>query len=448
MEFGSRTVSFEQITENFLLCGADGAPEAEIYTHSYLLRGGAPDRPVLFAWNGGPGCSSVFVHMGFLAPERVRTGDGPDMPQWGPYQTEPNVDWLLDACDIVLLDPAGTGWSRGFTPELQRRYYHSQTDADAAAEVMDRWLTAHGREDAPLYILGESYGTTRAALAAKSIFSNVRCAPFRHLSGLILIGTTLDDHKTPPSIAPDVLSLPTVAAVNRYHRPAGKPDAEAFWDEAERFAYDRYLRALALGASLPGHERDAVARELERLTAIPADELKKNGLHVNLFDYQYRCLADEGKSVSLNDGRLSGPAVARQAYGAGHEDVGHHRFMPAFTHAFRVWQGRAGVELDREYVQADLPASRLWDFSVDEAPLACLERAMIRNPRLRVLFCAGRYDMITTLGSLHYLLAHSALPAGRLQVRPYESGHMVYVGRENVRQLCADIRAFLNEAEV
>lgn len=447
-QLGGRTVRYRRVTENFLLTDALGAPEAELYTHSYLsLDSGSAQRPLLFGWNGGPGCSSVFVHMGFLGPTRVATGEGPDMPQWGPYVLEDNPDWLIDRFDIVLLDPVGTGWSRGFTPELEQKYFNTQVDADVAAEVIDRYLVRHGREDSPIYLLGESYGTTRAALVAHSLFSNARCAPFRQASGLILIGTTFDDHRSPRYIEPDALTLPTVAAVHHYHDPDGKPELAEYWEQAWTFATDTYQRALSLGSALPAQEREAVLQKLSAFSGLPAAEIEANDLHVNIFDYQYSCLAAQGQSVSINDGRFTGPAVPKQTYGAGHEDVGHHRFMPAFTHAQRVWQQEGGVAPGHEYVQASLEASRLWDFSMDKSPRECLSLAMARNPRLRVLFCTGYYDMITTLGALRYTLSHAKLPQSRCTVKTYESGHMVYVGAQNTKKLCGDIRAFLRECE-
>lgn len=442
-------IPYRAVSENFPIVNEFGDVEATMFAFGYERADleSTDGRPVLFAWNGGPGCGSLFVHMGLLSPMRI-SGAGPDMAQTAPFQLVNNDACLLDVCDVVALDAVGTGYARLLNRDAKETYCSTQKDAEAFIQCIRAWLTAHKRWNSPIYIMGESFGTIRNAMIAEQIFygSDIDCAGTSlHLSGIIMLGSALDHGQESFPVPKAVLNLPSMAAANWYWHREGKGSLPEFVDECDRFCYDEYIRALGLGRRLPEKEREDIARKLSRYTGYPVDTILKNNLNVDVFQYPATAMAAEGKSIGLYDARFSLAEYTHpESYDFFSDDASNAICIPAFSVGFHgLWKDRLGIELDEEYVEIWNAAERMWNFHTRVSPIRCLENAMHRNPKLKVMFGVGYYDLLTTLGWVRYLLGHYDIPSERTQVRCYESGHMPYLGDELAMQLLNDIKAFI-----
>ena len=444
-------IPYRAVSENFPIVNEFGDVDATMFAFGYERTGleTSDGRPVLFAWNGGPGCGSLFVHMGLLSPMRI-SDTGPDMAQTAPFRLMNNDACLLDVCDVVALDAVGTGYARLLNREAKETYCSTQKDAEAFIQCIRAWLTEHKRWNSPIYIMGESFGTIRNAMIAEQIFygSGIDCAGGAlHLSGIIMLGSALDHGQDSFPVPKAVLNLPSMAAANWYWHRDGKGSLAEFVDECDRFCCDEYMRALLLGRRLPDSEREDIARKLSRYTGYPVNVILKNGLNVDVFKYPASALAAEGKSIGLYDARFSLAEYTRpEDYDFFSDDASNAICMPAFSVGFNgLWKDRLGIDLDEEYVEIWNAGERIWNYHTDVSPIRCLENAMHRNPRLRVMFGVGYYDMLTTLGWVRYFLSHYDIPPERASVRCYEAGHMPYLGDKTATELLNDIKAFILE---
>lgn len=443
-------VMYQAVTEEMTFFDDHGEAEATAWTIAYertnCERNG---RPVLFAYNGGPGAASAVVHLGALAPERVKMGDAVSMDIMPPFQMEANPDTILDICDIVLIDPVGCGYSRLLKEEAASRYYGSDADAIATIQIMNKWLNVHKRWNTPVFIMGESYGTIRNALVADKIFYNessrlCNCNVF-HLSGVIMLGTALDHGQTPFPVDTAVLNFTSIAATYWLHHREGKPELEAFVAEASEFAYREYLPALALGSRLGEAEKDRILQRLQYFTGLERETLLQAKLRVETSTYPLIGMKKEGYRVSRYDGRFKMAAMEDISnYDMFGDDAISALVMPAFTHCFNgIWKEKLGIDTDEIYEPLSNSAGENWNFRTIKAPVKCLENAMKRNPKLQVMFGTGYFDMVTTLGYTEYLAAAHDLPSDRVKFEAYRSGHMPYLGEEPAAKLGQDLRDFI-----
>jgi carboxypeptidase C (cathepsin A) len=452
---GSVTVKGNQITftgtsENFPIRNAAGEVDATMFTFSYERsdNAGKSDRPVLFAWNGGPACGSLFVHMGLLSPMRVKCGEGPDMPQTAPFELMNNDNCLLDTCDVVSVDAIGTGYARLLNQESKDKYCSTACDAEAFALCIRLWLTEHRRWNSPVYIMGESYGTIRTAMVADALFYNAGIdgagSPL-HVSGIINLGSALNYGQESFPIPDAVLNLPSIAAAHWYWHPEDKGSLEEFVDECDRFCYGEYVQALALGKRLPEAEQKVIAEKLNCYTGYPVDKLLEDGLIVDIFKYPVEGLREEGRSIGIYDARFAlGKFGDPQKYDFFSDDASNAISMPAFSVAFNgIWKEALQIDTDEDYIEIWNGAMEKWDFKTKTSPMECLEKAMHRNPKLKVMFGIGYYDMLTTLGWVRYLVSHYNYPEDRLYLNYYKAGHMPYLGDSQAMQLQEDIKAFI-----
>ena len=441
---------YEGYAENFPIRDAAGNVDADMFCFSYLRTDPetTAGRPVLFAWNGGPGCGSLFVHMGLLSPMRVRCGEGHDLPQTAPFELIENENCLLDICDMVAVDAIGTGYARLYSQEKKAEYCTTEKDAECFIRCIRAWLTAHDRWNSPIYIMGESFGTIRNAMVAEGMFysptADAAGGPL-HLSGVIMLGSALDYGQDAFPIPKAVLNLPSIAAANWYWHPEGKGDLKTYIGECERFCYDDYVRALALGDRLEASERQRIAERLSEYTGYPVEKLLADRLNVDVFQYPAKGMAEEGRSIGIYDARFSlGKVADPENYSFFSDDASNAFSMPVFTAGYNgVWRKAFGIQSDEEYVEIWNGAEQAWNFKTKQSPIKALENAMHRNPKLKVMFGMGYYDLLTTIGWVHYLVSHYDLPKEQVTLNYYESGHMPYLGDRQAMQLEEDIRAFI-----
>jgi len=454
-EFGGQRVRYRLVAEDTLANGADGRPGATIFSFTYL-RVDAPDaadRPVLFVFNGGPGSSSIWMHLGLFGPRRIRLPDPLDPPSAQHLELEDNPHSILDLADLVMIDPPGTGFSRVLASGRSEDFLGTAADAAATAAFIESWLDAHGRWNSPRYLVGASFGATRAALAARSLIGGPMDPAGRlrgiGVDGAVLIGQTL--------LSPDgagerqAASLSALAATAHYHGRAGRGrPLDDFADEAAAFARTRYLPALFAGDRLPEVERREVARILADFTGLEAGWIETNQLRIPTTDFRQRLLADDALEIGAYDARYALPLRGRPARpDPVGDDPAMARYSPAFAAGLRLLFAEAGIKVAAPYQAVafrtvNAPWNHVMPAGAASAPEA-LAAVMRVNPDFRLLIATGHYDLITTPGDADYLAAHAGLPADQVVIARYPAGHMPFLGEDSAGALAADIRAMVSE---
>ncbi|MGH9171048.1 MAG: S10 family peptidase [Acidimicrobiales bacterium] len=443
-----RVVLREETLEDGVFRGAKA--KAEMFLVSYVADStdGTP-RPVTFAFNGGPGSSSVWLHLGLLGPRRVVMGDvGALAPP--PYGLTDNAETLLAHSDLVFIDPVSTGYSRVVEGDKAADFHGYQRDLDSVGEVIRLWTSRHDRWLSPKYLIGESYGTLRAGALADHLQTRYGLA----LNGLMLVSSVLDigtvDDETEGHDLGFVLSLPTFACLAHYHGLLGGRTLEDVRAEAETFAVGDYARALLLGRRLPDSERAAVVSRLASLTGLDPGWIERANLRIESQRFFRELLRERGQVIGRLDGRFTGWA----ADGVGERlqaDPSHSAIHGPYAAAFNHY-----VRAELEY-ENDLPYEVLtekvqpWSFKEFEGRHVSvtdrLANAMRGNAHLRVQIAAGYYDGATPYFAAEHTVDHLHLPPelrGNVSFRYYEAGHMMYVHEESRLRQSQDLAAFLS----
>lgn len=423
-------------------------PKAEVFLTSYVVDA-APDsnRPVTFAFNGGPGSASVWLHLGVLGPRRVLSGDAGDLAP-PPYELADNPDTLLKHSDLVFIDPVSTGYSRAVEGGKPGEFHGFQGDIESIAEVIRLWTTRNGRWMSPKYLAGESYGTLRAAAVADHLQSRHGLYP----NGLLLISSVLDMGTirfTEGNDLPYSLYLPTYAAIAHHHGKHGDRPLRDVLDEAEKFAAGDYAWALARGARLTAEERADVVRKVAELSGLSEDYVDRVNLRIEHIRFFTELLRDERKTVGRMDGRFTGwePDAAVERFTDDPSISGiRGAYSAAINHYLRE-------ELD---YRSDLPYETLtgrvqpWSYKEFEgAAVSVVDRlgsAMQANPHLRVHVGCGYTDGATPYFAAEHVLARLPVPEelrDNIDVRYYPAGHMMYVHEPSRVQQSEDLANFV-----
>jgi carboxypeptidase C (cathepsin A) len=437
--------------------GAHAEPECAIFTVAYLAKGAdAARRPVCFAFNGGPGSSSVWLQFGALGPKRVRIEDDGTMPP-PPYAVEDNPLTWLEHFDLVFVDPPHTGWSVAASDEVRKKVLGVDGDVATLAEVVRGWLGRHKRWASPLLLAGESYGTTRGAALADRLQTDGVA-----LAGLVLISCAMDLQTlvfAPGNDLPYGLFLPGFAAVAQYHGrlkgPAGA-SPQAARAAAEEFVQADYLRALHAGARMGAAERARIAQRVAELTGLSLAVVEDQNLRITDQTFFFELLRDQGRIVGRLEARVAGPMAAQRKH-QWEFDPGIEALAAPYTMAAHAWFAEIGLPVDRRYEILSLDVHKQWNWNRGEDngnAFACtspdLSRALRRNPHLRVLVASGHYDLGTPYSATDYSLAQLDIPdtvRQRITHHYYDAGHMMYTREADLRKLRADLAAWWSEAE-
>jgi carboxypeptidase C (cathepsin A) len=454
--FNGEQVHYQAIVaENFITDDA-GKRAASIFTTSYLRTDVAKgtERPVIFAFNGGPGSSSIWLHMGFLGPRRLDFSNVLKPETVAPFHIRDNEDSPLDVADIVLIDPPGTGFSRVLPDGKPEEFYGTTEDAKASMEIMERWVREHDRWNSPKYIVAESYGTIRAAVVSRLVAGGPTETGGMDgftLNGVVLLGQDLDARGSAAADIGYLNLLPTLAATACYHgkAPSGCT-AETQVSEARKFASDEYLKALYAGTNLSSIEHDRIVARLAVLTGLPADFIRDNDLRVSASAFERELLKDRGEQVGAYDSRYTLP-LQPNGNDPVADDPAMGQYVPGFVGSFNQYQhDELGVSIDENYdVISFRSVNARWDYGrgagrgPDQDYARDLSIAMRRNPHMRLMLGAGYYDLVTPLGSAEYEIAHAGFPAAATELRIYPSGHMSYLGNDARHMLAGDVRAFV-----
>jgi carboxypeptidase C (cathepsin A) len=434
----------------------DADPTARMFYVAYFKKDvKAEDRPITFFYNGGPGAATVWLHMGSLGPKHVVTDTDTHMPA-APYKMVDNANSLLDVSDLVFIDMPGTGFGRLNGKEAEKAFWGIDEDANAFARFIARFITKYNRWNSPKYIFGESYGTTRSAVLA-DILENSKNID---INGVILLSqifnftTDIDIPMGNPGVdLPYVLALPTYAATAWYHKklPAQPAALEPFLKDVEEFTNGPYAHALALGTDLGAAEKETVAEKLHEYTGLPVAYLLKANLRVSGGEFEKTLQDDQDTTTGRLDTRFSGPTLDPLSQFADY-DPQSSAISSAYVSLFNDY-----VRRDLKYGEGQtyLPEAQFgiaqWDFkhrgnpvSVNVAP--DLAEAMKTNPRLKVMVNGGYYDLATPFFAAQYEEKHLPIPqslAKNIEYDWYESGHMVYVRDESLKQLHDRVAAFI-----
>ncbi len=408
-------------------------------------------RPVTFSFNGGPGSSSVWLHLGLLGPRRVPLDDeggAADMPG----RLVDNDFSLLDASDLVFVDPVGTGFSRMVEGEKVKEFHEYQRDLESVGEFIRLYCSRYGRWSSPKYLIGESYGTTRASGLAGHLLERYGM----YLNGVMLVSCALDFQVLrfdPGNDLPHVLFLPTYAATAWYHKRLApelqRKSLRKLLDEVEAFAGGDYAAALFQGARLAGEARSEIAARVARYTGLSEGYVERADLRIEIFRFCKELLREDHKTVGRLDSRFTG--VDRDAVGAEFE------YDPGFAPIYGPYSAAMNdyVRTDLKF-EADVPYEVLkslyvdwgWkDFANRYASVGeTLRKAMSMNPKMRVLVASGYYDFATPHFAADYSIDHLGLvPELRDNISKsyYEAGHMMYVHRPSLEKLAEELRAFV-----
>ncbi|WP_328701845.1 S10 family peptidase [Aestuariimicrobium ganziense] len=443
---GRIVVREEQVTDDVF----DGwKPRGEIAVTAYTLEGGdVTTRPITFVFNGGPGSSSVWLHLGLLGPRIVDFGEPNELTP-PPYRLLDNPETLLRASDLVFIDPMSTGWSRAVEGGKAKDYHGWKRDVEQVGEVIRLWCTREDRWMSPKFLCGESYGTTRAVSVAEHLFSRFGM----QLNGLVLISSVLDfasqDFRYLRHDQACLSYLPTYAAIAHYHGLREGSSLHEVVDEANNYVEDRYRWALARGNRLTDEERDEVAGDLSRITGLSKDYLLGCNLRPEHWRFCTELLRDRGQTVGRIDGRITGvlqSGIAERMDADPSIDALMGPYSAAVHHYLRH---ELRSELDLPYaVFAD--AIEHWSYKEFEGrPISVvdkLERVMRANPHLQVRIEYGHYDLATPVGAAREMVDHLDLPRqalDRIEHAWFETGHMPYVGESSRVDEAEQITAFV-----
>jgi carboxypeptidase C (cathepsin A) len=428
-----------------------GEVEAGLFYVSYTVDG-APDRPLCISFNGGPGAGTLWLHLGAIGPRRIRMNDDGSMPA-PPYKMEDNQGTWLDKCDLVFVDPVGTGFSRATKIETARKFNGFTGDIDSVAEFVRMFLARNQRFSSPLFLAGESYGTTRAA-GLSGALANRGIA----LNGVILISSILNFQTarfTKGNDLPFPLFLPTYAATAWYHKkvdPAYQKDLKGMLGEVRKFAEGEYASALMKGDRLSAAEREAVATKLAKFTGLSQTFLLRNDLRIEIQRFVKELRRSEGFVVGRLDSRLTG-TDGDQGAATAEFDPSAAAILPPYTHAMNQY-AREDLAYKTDSVYFALGGGILpWDYSNAQNQFAdtsnALRAAFDRNPYMKVFVANGYYDLATPFFATEYTFAHMGLAPkhhGNITMKEYEAGHMMYIHVPSLLKLKSDIAAFVDSA--
>lgn len=435
----------------------NGKPIASIFSYSYFRDDvDTKDRPVIFGFNGGPGSSSMYVHAGFFGVKRIKYDEVNRETSLPPYEVIDNPDCLLDVADLVIIDPVGTGFGVLLDEEHAKDFFGIEEDGEALLTFIEQWLRRYNRFNSPKYLAGESYGCTRSAVAA-----GISCGGWGakrgygiKFDGLILIGNTVTVGKyfnKDIDVEHSVLYFPTYAAINWYHNHPSKQSVDEFALEAKQFADNDYLLALYKGESLLGEQREEIIKKICYYTGVSKEFLESRSLKIDEKGFRLEIIKDKGQAVSRYDGRLTRLLITPFIEEVEKEEGGDATAQRYDGFFYSALNGTIfpslNIYMDRQYLTfRNFWGDGTYKWNMEEKggnAAFRLRQAMEGSKGMRVFFANGWYDDCTEIGMVYYTIDHAGLDHSRVYMKPYKSGHMVYLSEDNCKELSEDISKFV-----
>jgi len=447
MTLGGKPFAYTATAGYMPMKDENGKLKANIFYVAYTKDGASRERPITYAFNGGPGSSSVWLHLGAIGPKRVLlTEEGWAPPP--PYRLVDNDQTWLAFTDVVFIDPVTTGFSRPADGEKPEQFHGLEEDLQSVGDFIRLWTTRNGRWPSPKFLAGESYGTTRAA----GLSSYLQNRHGMYLNGIVLMSTILNFQTARFDVGNDlpyVLFLPSYTAAAWYHKKLA-PDLAASLpkalEESEKFAAGPYTLALGKGANLSAPERQQTVQELARLTGLSTEYVDEHDMRLALQDFNRELLRKERRVVGRLDGRFSAPARGGDGISS---DPSYAAIYGPFTAMLNDY-----VKSELKY-ENDLPYEiltdrvRPWSYATYENRYVNvaerLRGAMTQNPALKVLVAAGYYDFATPYFAAQYTFDHMGLDPSlqkNIHIEHFEAGHMMYIHKPSLEKLTKDVAAF------
>jgi carboxypeptidase C (cathepsin A) len=453
-----QTIEYTATAGTLEMKDEDGKPIAHFGYTAYVKKGAnKAERPIMFAYNGGPGSASMWLHMGILGPQRTVVEDTQFATE-GPFRRVNNEFSVLDRADLVMIDPVGTGFSRPVGDAKGEDFWGVDNDIESVSNFIVRYVSDNGRWQSPKYLLGESYGGVRSGGVAYTLLTKHSVA----LNGVILVSPYMDyiaGNAGSKNDLPYINYFSTYAATAWYHKAiADRPDDfESFIAEADRFARGDYASLLLMGNRATAEERAAVLAKMERFTGISAEYWDRANLRINEARFSKELLRDQRKTVGRIDSRFVGDSIGHNA-----ETFRYDPFFPAVGPAFMAtfndyYREELGVKTDRRYIgSAGLWSSwkqehkepGSWGTTPVPNTAVDLAYAMTQNPNMRVLVQQGHFDLATPYGATQYFIDHMDLPESlrkNLTLELYPAGHMMYLQPESMSKFRRDLAAFIGD---
>jgi carboxypeptidase C (cathepsin A) len=447
MTLGGKPFAYTATAGYMPMKDENGKLKANIFYVAYTKDGASNQRPITYAFNGGPGSSSVWLHLGAIGPKRVLLTDEGWAPP-PPYRLVDNEQTWLAFTDVVFIDPVTTGFSRPAEGEKPEQFHGLEEDLQSVGDFIRLWTTRYSRWASPKFLAGESYGTTRAA----GLSGYLQNRHGMYLNGIVLMSTILNFQTARFDVGNDlpyVVFLPSYTAAAWYHKKLA-PDLAASLpkalEESEKFAAGAYTLALGKGANLSAAERQQTVQELARLTGLSAEYVDEHDMRLALQDFNRELLRKERRVVGRLDGRFSAP----ERGGAGiSSDPSYAAIYGPFTAMLNDY-----VKSELKY-ENDLPYEiltdrvRPWSYATYENRYVNvaerLRGAMTQNPALKVFVAAGYYDFATPYFAAQYTFDHMGLDPTlqkNIHVEHFEAGHMMYIHKPSLEKLTKDIATF------
>lgn len=446
-----KTLSYSATAGRLPIKRGDGKIEAEMFFVAYTLEGQvAATRPLTLAFNGGPGSASVWLHMGALGPKRVVLQSNGFMPA-APYRLEDNPDTLLDRSDVVMVDAIGTGFSRAATAELAKKFLGVKGDVQAFGEFIRIYVTRYERWSSPLFLVGESYGTTRAAGVAGYLADHGIAFNGVTLLSMAVDFQTLEWNKS--NDLPYVLLVPSFNMIAAYHHKVATDPQEAakMRQDVVRWSMNDYALALGKGDTLSGEEHRNIVGQLSRYLGLKPEVIEAHNMRIDVPTFTHELLLDQKLRTGRLDGRFTSPDPDDEHF----YDPAGSAVLPPYTSTFNNY-----VRTELKY-ETDMPYQvfaygdgifQKWDWgsAVEGFPSTAggLRSAMIKNPYMKVLVMEGLYDLATPYAAADWTMNHLNLDAKyrqNISFATYMAGHMVYIDRAEHTKTKKDLTEFMDK---
>lgn len=460
IRIGDRTIKYTATAGTMLMKNDQGKPHALFGYTAYVEDGGDPARrPLMFAYNGGPGSASIWLHMGVLGPQRAVVADGAFGPA-GPFKRVSNGYSILDETDLVMIDPVGTGFAKPVGEGKPEDFWGVDQDIASVSKFIVQYVTENGRWASPKYVLGESYGGMRTGGVSYYLLKNHNMA----LNGVILVSPFMEMATGFAGLGidlPHVMFLPTFASTAWYHGALRtKPEnLERFLAEVQRFAVQEYAPALLAGRNLSPEARQSVLSKLSGYTGLSEDYWDRANLRISEGRFTQELMREHGVTVGRVDSRFAGDSINKLAESAVYDPF-TSAIGPAFLAAFMdYYRSDLKVEESSDYVVSG-GFFREWDWrhkqpDLERFPLPFpntavdLTYAMKQNPAMKVLVQQGYYDLATPHFATEYVLDHMDLTdelRRNISLKNYEAGHMMYIHEPSLVQFKRDLAEFIRDS--
>lgn len=432
-------------------------PKASIFFVAYTLDDveDTSKRPVTFSFNGGPGSSSVWLHLGVLGPRRVKPDEQGNIPQ-PPYQLTNNEFSILDKTDLVFIDPVSTGFSRAVPGEEAKQFHGLEKDIESVGNFILLYLGRYKRWSSPKFLIGESYGTTRAC----GLSGYLQDRNGTYLNGIMLVSVVLNFQTirfATGNELPYILYLPTYTASAYHHNKLSELDTSAkgsfekILNEVRDFALGDYTVALMQGSNLSDRRRQAIVKKLAMYTGLTTDYIEKTDLRIKINRFCKELLRDEGKTVGRFDSRFTG--IDRDSAGENYDyDPSSAVIQGAYTATLNDYvRGDLAFESDLPY---EIISGRVhpWDYSSHQNEYVnvadTLRKAITTNPSLKVYVANGYYDLATPFLATEYTISHLGLDKSlqnNITMSYYKAGHMMYIDMDELKQMKEDMDTYLDD---